>query len=121
MILRLALLILFFPVLARASEIVRFSSQKRCAIVTQPTERHWRVSDYVCTTKSSEERACGVVLFSNAKGAIVQWEFRNGPLAKGDQILEPSKTPARKLALKDKSANRFIADENPKEWKKSVL
>lgn len=103
-----ALILGLAPSFAFGAQVLRVGASQKIIAISHEEFRQFAVKDYVCVIQAGREVACGNVLKTSSKGAIVRLETKSADVARGDQVrLAPSaRKPA--MALLDSVA----ADEN---------
>lgn len=82
-----ALLLLFAAGPVRAAEVLKVGKDSTNLAISHDGTRSWVVKDRVCVLQRAREIACGVVMKSAGKGAIVRLDAPNYDIAAGDKVI----------------------------------
>src|SRR5262245_12959670 len=66
----LTILVVFFSLVAKASEVLKVSPKNSLVAVTESKEKPWKVKDGVCISRGGKDLACGMVV-RTVKGAAI--------------------------------------------------
>lgn len=95
-----------------AAEVLRVGASQKIIAISHDSNRPFVENDSICIFQKGREVACGTVVKSSAKGAIVRLESKSGDLLRGDIVrLEAS---GRKPAMQ--IFDSLEADENAKNY-----
>lgn len=99
------------PSLALSAQVLRVGSSQKIIAISHEEFRQFAVKDNVCVVQAGREVACGSVIKTSPKGAIVRLDTKSADVSRGDQVrLTPS---ARKPAMA--IFDSVAADEQSKE------
>jgi len=69
-----------------SAQVLRVGSSQKVLAISHEEFREFKVKDNVCVYQAGKEIACGLVMKSSPKGAIVKLEGKSGDVARGDQV-----------------------------------
>lgn len=69
-----------------AAQVLRVGSSQKVIAISHEDSREFKVKDHVCVFQDGKEIACGSVMKSSPKGAIVKLEAKSGDVVRGDQV-----------------------------------
>jgi len=69
-----------------AAQVLRVGSSQKVIAVSHDDAREFKVKDHVCVFQGGKEVACGTVMKSSPKGAIVKLEAKSGDVVRGDIV-----------------------------------